>query len=212
MISLAHQRLENSLRADGPTVKIRRPKTREVIPRGEVPNFRDHGKTVDGPLLRLLSNLARKHGAAFASEAGLRHMLAEDTGHMAGVDTIPCALERLERQGILEADWLKPGGILPGGETCTYGTRQIVLPQCRRDRRGFAVRARERNRRDGVTGRVNRHALLSIGEARAKAAKALPPLPSAAVDFERRRRAQLEAIAELERQGFDDKPPERPPD
>src|SRR5271166_242797 len=101
-----------------PTLRVR-----EVV-RGEAfPNFRDHGRTVDAPLLRVLASLQRQYGEAFASESGLRAMIWQDTGHMPGVDTIPTALERLERQGLLQQQWLKAGGIKPDGGVCSKGTR-----------------------------------------------------------------------------------------
>ena len=72
--------------------KVRRPGTREVFPRTEAPNFRDAGMMVDAPLLNVVASLQKRYGEAFASEAGLRQMIAQDTGHMPGVDTIPRAL------------------------------------------------------------------------------------------------------------------------
>jgi hypothetical protein len=186
---------------------IARPRTREVIPRARCPNFRDAGRTVDAPLLKVLANLQKKHGEAFASEAGLRHMIAQDTGHMPGTDTIRRALERLEALGLVAQVWLKPGGILPDGGVCTYGTRLVHVPACHRDRRALRARAR----RDGETRRVHRRALAELGSARAQVAAILTPAPAPAVDFERRRRAQLEALAALERDGFPSSP-SRPPD
>ena len=53
----------------GPLPKLR---TREVVPTSRIPNFRDHGRMVDGPLLALVARLQRKYGECFASEAGLR--------------------------------------------------------------------------------------------------------------------------------------------
>jgi hypothetical protein len=180
--------------------RVRKLRTREVVPRAEYPNFRDHGKTVDRVLLRILGNLQRTHGEAWASEAGLRRMICEDEKHMPGVDTIPCALERLERQGLLEQHWLKPGGILPDGRVCTYGTRLVFLPQGRHARRGLVARA---NRRDGVTHRTGdrRRALQSLEHARAGIAKQLAPPPtvnSRELDVERKRREDLRRLAELE--------------
>lgn len=188
--------------------EIKRPRTREVIPRARCPNFRDAGRTVDAPLLKVLCSLQKKHGEAFASEAGLRFMIAQDTGHMPGLDTVRRALDRLEAQGLLAQVHLLPGGVRPDGAVCTYGTRLVAVPQCRRERRGLRARARAPE-----TRRVNRRALFELGAARAQVAKAITPAPAASsgVDFERRRRAQLEALAALERDGFPSPEP-RPPD
>lgn len=176
-----------------------RPKTREVIPRDVAPNFKDHGRTVDAHLLRVIGNLQKRWGEAFASEAGLRFALYQDTGHMPGVDTIPCALERLERQGVLEQRWLKPGGILPDGSVCTYGTRLVALPQGRRARRALGVRA-AKNRREGVTNRYG--ARLSMHLAQAKETLCRPAPPDTETDARQRaanekRERDLARLAEL---------------
>jgi hypothetical protein len=172
---------------------VRRPRTREVVPRCEHPNFRDHGRTVDRALLNVLASLQRKYGLAFASEAGLRRFVCEDTGHMPGVDTIPCALERLEAQGLVEQRWLLPGGVLPDGRVCTYGTRLVWLPQCRRARRGLQVR----NRREGVSNRVQRRMVASIDQAKREAFATPAAGPSEAALSADRKRAALAALADL---------------
>jgi hypothetical protein len=124
-------------------------KTRQVV--RDLPNFRDHGRTVDRPLLALLANLQRRHGKAWASEAQLRAMTFEDVEHMPGVSTLPKALNRLEAQGLLFQQHLLPGGILPDGSPCTHGTRLIWLAANRHSKRAIRVRARcER-----VTNRVS---------------------------------------------------------
>ncbi len=188
---------------------FRKLRTREIVPREEAPNFRDHGKMVDRALLKVIGSLQKKHGEAFASEAGLRRMICEDTGHMPGVDTIPTALERLERQGVVEQRWLKPGGVLPDGSPCTHGTRLVFLPQCRHDRRALRARA---NRREGVTNRVDRRALETFTEARATIAKHVAAPDNRQQDADRKRREDLARLAELDARGFFDKPGEKPPD
>jgi hypothetical protein len=183
-------------------------KTREVVPRTRHPNFRDHGRMVDRPLLAVIGNLQKRHGEAFASEAGLRRMICEDTGHMPGVDTIPSALERLEATGILVQRWLKPGGLLPDGSPCTFGTRIVFLPQCRRHKRALF----HRNRREGVTGRPDRRALDSLRQARASIAAALTPPAAPTVDYEQRKRDAIAAARELERSWLRARDPDKPPD
>lgn len=138
---------------------------REVVPRTEFPNFRDHGMNVEAPLMRLLCSLSRRYGEAFVAESGLRQMICEDVrcpecgkthpeGHMAGVDTIPQALERLELQGLIAQEWLFAGGLKPDGEPCGRGMRLIRVATNRQMRFAFAARARSRNRREGVTRKV----------------------------------------------------------
>jgi hypothetical protein len=185
--------------------------TREVVPRSRFPNFRDHGRMVDRPLLAVLASLMKKHGEAFASEAGLRRMICEDTGHMPGVDTIPTALERLEETGVLTQRWLKPGGLLPDGRPCTYGTRLVYLPQCRPHRRALASK---RNRREGVTGRPDRRALDTLQAARASIGKAVAPIAERDGGLDRRRDAELARLRDLEAQWAAAAPvdPDKPPD
>lgn len=188
---------------------IGRLRTREVVPRDRVANFRDHARMVDTPLLKVIGNLQKKHGQAFASEAGLRRMIAQDTGHMPGVDTIPTALERLERTGILEQQYLAPGGLLPDGSPCTYGTRLVWLPQSRVQRRGLLAR----NRRERVTGRPNRRALQSLASARSAVLKTMtPPQAPREEPLERRRQAELARLAELEASWARKPDPDKPPD
>ena len=183
---------------------------REKI-RGEAyPNFRDHGKTVDAALLHVLASLQRRYGEAFASESGLRAMIWQDIGHMPGVDTIPTALERLQRQGLLEQQWLRAGGVKPDGTVCAHGTRLITLAVNRHHRRGLRVR----NRRDGVTGRVNRAALATLAEARARVF--VPARPVAQEDA-RQRAADAKREDDLRRarelaQEWDREATKKPPD
>src|ERR1700682_3720959 len=124
-----HHGVNPRLRPSAERRKIAPLRVREVVSRDRFPNFRDHGKMVDRPLLDLLARLQKRYGEAWASEDGLRRMICEDVGHMPGVDTIACAPERLERQGAVRQFWLKPGGIKPDGSPCTFGTRLVHLPQ-----------------------------------------------------------------------------------
>lgn len=169
-------------------------RTREVI--RDLPNLRDHGRTVDRPLLALLASLQRAHGEAFASEASLRRMVYEDTGHMPGLDTVRRALRRLETQGLLDQWWLLPGGILPDGSECTSGTRLVFVPQCRRDRRVLQSRARTRGR-EGVTNRIQPRMLASLTQARAAIAKSLEPIQANEAPRSASDDARLRAIAQL---------------
>ncbi len=189
-------------------LRVRKIGTREVVPRTEYPNLRDHGRTVDARLLRMLGNLQKTHGEAFASEAGLRRMFCEDTGHMPGLDTIRRALERLERQGVLEQVWLRRGGILPDGRECSAGTRLVWLPQGRRHRRAMRARAG----REGVTRRVDRRALATLQEARAGIAQQVATTNARQDEAERRRREGLKGLAELEAQWSREGSPAKPPD
>jgi hypothetical protein len=185
-------------------------RTREVVPQSEHPNFRSAGKMVDAPLLRVIASLAKKYGQAFASEAGLRRLVCEDAGRMAGVDTIPTALERLEARGIVAQRWLRPGGQLPDGNNCTRGTRLVWLPQCRHDRRALRVVAR--NRRETVSGRVDRKALATFEKARAAIGKTLTAhAPPTSASLERRKEEAIAALRELERAWAAEPPPEKPP-
>jgi hypothetical protein len=152
-------------------VVIRRPKLREVI--RDVPNFRDHGMMVDRALLKIVANLQRRHGEAWASEAGLRHMIAQDTGHMPGVSTVPKALDRLERAGILVHRELRRGKVLPDGDVCRLGTVLIYLPQNRAARRALAARARRQNDPDPY--RVRPRAPSDLADVRKEIARAVEP-------------------------------------
>jgi len=163
---------------------------------------------VDRYLLDVIASLQRKHGEAFASEAGLRRMICEDSGHMPGVDTVPCALERLADLGLLTQQWLKPGGLLPDGSPCTYGTRLVVIPKCRQQRRGLWSRAR---RREGITGRVDARQLATLEQARKTIAKTLAPPPAPPTDrsIEAKRAEDLERLAALQAKwSSEDKPPD----
>ena len=101
---------------------------------------------VDRPLLRLVGNLAKRDGYAIASEASLRAMIHEDTGHMPGVRTIPKALRRIEDDGRLEATWVHRGEIGHDGKQAQVGYLRIRLV-FRYERRAVAARAPKRDRR-----------------------------------------------------------------
>jgi hypothetical protein len=119
-----------------PRFECREIGNREVVPRTEYPNFRDHGMTVDVALLRLCTNLQKKYPlGGFASERQHRKMLCEDTGHMPGKDTIPMALKRLAAQGLVVHMWLVKGQIGPDGAPLKYGTRIVYVPKTDRQRR-----------------------------------------------------------------------------
>lgn len=196
-----------------PTRPFTRPRTRERVT--GVPNFRDHGMTVDRWLLALVGRLQARHGEAWASEAGLRFMIAQDTqretgdAHMPGLDTVRRALERLERRGLVLQTWLLPGGVLPDKSTCTHGTRLLTIPRLWRDRRVV----RTRNRREGITNRVDGRALHTLEQARAAIAAKVTPAPDARElaaarkrDEDRLRLAEL--AAKWERPTHEKPPPE----
>jgi hypothetical protein len=124
---------------------IDRPKTRARVPTSEHPNFRDHGLSVERPLLALLCRLQTRYGYGrmLVAEAGLRKMLGEDTGHMPGVCTVRHALRRLARQGTIVQEALTKGEVLPEGQVVQHGARRIYVPQARRLHKGV-YRERER--------------------------------------------------------------------
>jgi hypothetical protein len=190
---------------------VRKLRPREIVPRTEHPNFRDSGKLVTGPLLNVLGSLQKRHGEAFASEGGLRKMICEDTGHMPGVDTVATALERLEAEGLIAQEWLMAGGIKPDGSQCGRGTRLIRLAANRRERFAFAARARSRNRREGITRRIDHHALRTLTQARASITSQVAPPPNPQQDFERARNEALAMAAELAEQWSRERP-KKPPD
>lgn len=180
--------------------RVRRLRTREVVPKSEFPNFRDHGRTVDRALLDLIARLQKRYGEAFASEASLRRMVCEDTDFMPGLDTIRRALTRLERQGLLEQHWLRAGGERPDGLVCTHGTRLIVIYQCRRDRRAMRARAQGRA---GEQRRVQRRMLHTLEQVRAAAfqpRELAPEGDARAAALEEKRRRDTERARELEAQ------------
>jgi len=179
---------------------IRRPKTREAVPKNECPNFRDHGKSVDAALLRLLCNLQKKHGWAYVSEASLRKMVAEDTGHLPGQDTIRRALNRLEqKQGLLHQVWLVKGGVMPDDpeQVVNAGCRLIRVALSRSERYSFLaqarLRAKRRTGRETTTGRINHRAMFELMTLQQAAPS--PKAEPAPLVFEIKRRAAHEALS-----------------
>jgi hypothetical protein len=185
----------------------RRLAARQRVP--DVPNFRDYGMTVAGDLLRILGNLQKNHGYAWASEAGLRSMIEIDTGHLPGVGTIPQALDRLEVRGAVRQFWLVRGGILPDGDECKCGTRLVILPQNRRERRAFVINGK-RGKREMVTFRSNRAIVASVEQAKKQIAKAMTPLADG--DLARRKQSDLARLADLAAQWAREPKPDKPPD
>jgi hypothetical protein len=182
-----------------PRREVRDVASREVVPVSEWPNFRDHGRMVDTPLLNLLSKLQQKHGRSWASEGGLRTMICEDTGHMPGTTTIPKALKRLGMQGLVVNVHLVAGDIKPDGEVCTHGTREVWVPRTDKQRRA----AKAYNARPGrAPYRSQRHTGF---DARALAAKIgaaeRPSMPPSPIESYRARRdeqvAKLRALEAL---------------
>ncbi len=140
---------------------VRRVSSREVVDRREWPNFRDSGRMVDRPLLRLATNLQGGQGRGWASEGGLRKMICEDTGHMPGTTTVAKALKRLGAQGLVVHVWITRGQILPNGEVCKYGTRIVWVPKTDKQRlaaqrfhKTHPSRAPYRTRRVGFDART----------------------------------------------------------
>ena len=191
---------------------IERVQSRQVV-RG-VPNFRDHGRMVERPLLDLLTRLQQRYGSAYASEGGLRTMIARDTGHMPGVTTVAKALRRLAKQGLIVHVWLHAGEIKPDGQQCTHGTRRVWVPKTRRQRLAARAFNAKQDRRAGyetrLTGRQARelHSLLTVG----KPAPALErPAPTGGDPFAAERARQLAAARERPELWITDerkKPPE----
>lgn len=162
----------------------------------DLPGFRERGRSVDDALLRILCRLQEAHGWSYATEAGLRKMVAEDTATKPGQDTVRRALDRLAAQGLLHQVWLLKGGLMPSGKVCTAGVRLVRVALSRAERSSFLYRAR--GKREKTTGRVNHRALFELMTAKGKLAPAPAP-PDAARVFEERRRAALEAAQELAR-------------
>lgn len=182
-----------------------------------LPNFREHGRTTDAALLRLVGRLQVRHGQAFTSERVLRVMLHEDTGLMPGVSTIPKAIDRLRDQGLIVQEWLYAGQILPDGSMASHGARLLWCPQNRRQR--FSARAynAKQDRRVGVKNRCVPASSAGAIVAQVAAGKALPPTQGKtaaereeleAKAFESRRAESLRRARELAAQWADDKPPD----
>lgn len=117
--------------------------------RSDVANFRDHGRMVDRPLLRLLSRLQKMPGGyALVSECSLRAMIHQDTGHLPGVGTIPKALRRMEeRLGCVESRWIHKGSTRPDGIMAMVGCLRVRAVFDRNERRLVKRKARTVDRR-----------------------------------------------------------------
>jgi hypothetical protein len=180
---------------------VERPATRARVPRSLWPNLRDHRKTVDRELLRILVNLQALHGWAFITDAGLRVLFCEDTGHMPGVGTMYAALERMRAQGLLHVKWLVKGGLRPDGEVATAGMWLIRVAMSRAERQHFL--GRYKRTREIFTGRINHAAVFALMTPVRKVASA-PPSTLAADEWGRkredakRRARELEAVWRLE--------------
>lgn len=168
--------------SSSPQSRIRRPKTREKVPTSEYPNLRDHGLSVEGPLLHLVGKLQARYGygRVVLSEAGARKMLCEDIGHMPGQDTVRKALRRLAGRGTIVQEPLTKGDVLPDGQIVQHGARRLYLPQARRLHRS-AYRGE----------RVSPH---SFAEARALVTKRLPSAAPPPPSRRRYTREEIEAI------------------
>jgi hypothetical protein len=185
--------------------------SREVVPTSLWPNFRDHGRTVDRPLLRVATNLQARYGRAWASEGGLRKMICEDVGHMPGKTTIAKALVRLALQGLVVQVWLVAGQILPTQEVCTHGTRLVWVPRGDRQRR--AAKRFTAAQPDGRQYRT-RNVGFDVRQLTAKIAAAerpsMPPAPEP--DYRARALEQLERARREHPELFTDEKNKKPPD
>lgn len=200
-----------------PARAVRDISSRERVPVSEWPNFRDHARTVDTPLLKLLTNLQRGHGRSWASEGGLRKMICQDVGHMPGTTTIAKALVRLGQQGLIVHVHLVPGQIMPDGAPCTHGTRLVWVPKTDRQRtaaqRFNADRARRGPYRTRQTSFDIRALSAKIGAAdRPSSPASLSPPESyrARVEGEIRRLRALEATWSNDGKAKQDKGPGPP--
>lgn len=124
--------------------------------------WREDGLTIERELLRVISNLVKRHGVCFASEASLNRMLWEDCHRAAGESVIRHRLYELREQGVIVMLHLEGGGdALPNGERCTYGTRLIYIPQTREGRR--ALEAVERMKERGQQLKISRRVGMADG-------------------------------------------------
>lgn len=141
-------------------------------------------------------------------------MIHDDTGHMPGVDTITTALERLELQGLIAQEWLFAGGIKPDGEQASKGMRLIRIAANRQQRFAFAARARARNRREGVTRKVELRRA-TVEQARKNIGAMVRDQDADARELEAQRKRQEDAarLRELEALWASEPPGKpRPPD
>jgi hypothetical protein len=136
-----------------------KPGIRKPFP-ASFPNFRDEGLTTQRALLALTRNLQRAHGWCFASEADKRKMVGEDTGHAAGVGTIPGAEDALEARGVIVILQAMPYSGMPDGSECRAGTRltKVVLGDRERmiAREDYARRLALRRAREPAAPRPRR--------------------------------------------------------
>ena len=109
---------------------------------------------VDAPLTKVIRSTQRRWGYAALSEAMIRAMILQDTGHVPGVNTIPKALRRLELDGQLECRWVEANGRHPNGGQVDFGILRIRLAKNTQDRRAIAGRARHVDRSRGIDGHV----------------------------------------------------------
>lgn len=189
-------------------IDVARPGLRKRVPRAVCPNFRDdRGGAVAPHLIRLLQRLQKRHGEAWASEASLRHMVAQDSGHMPGVGTIPAVLDRLEESGLVEQVWILAGSLLPTGESAHHGTRGIRVAMSRAERRAIRARVRTRRFRERRVLRSVEQAQDVLRQSPHETPAAHPVMTSSsAEDFEARRSTALQQLRELDERWR--KPPE----
>lgn len=183
---------------------------RERVSTAEYPNFRGKRRSVEGPLMRLLSRMQHRNGPPTVSEGSLRRMICQDTGCMPGVDTVREALRRLESRGLLLVEWLGAGGIMYDGEPTPCGCMYIRVARDHVERAQFRQRVRARpSRRERVFNRVNHHAAAELAEhVKRIAPRTLSPsVDEREASARRSREEQLRWIAE---HGAElDKPPDR---
>lgn len=180
-------------------MRLRKIGSREVV--RDLPNFRDHGRTVDGPMLHALGRMVELYGRdrVFPSEGALRRWIAEDTGHMPGVTTVQKSLQRAREQGLVITHWIHRGQILPTGEVATHGTRQYWLPQDRRERRAAKAYNARQDRHAGWGARHTPNQARTLLERIAKAPpKATAPVRGVDPHAAERARQNAAALAWIE--------------
>ena len=156
--------------------------------RSDLPNFRDHGKMVDRPLLRLVRNLQKMQGGyALVSDRSLRAMIHEDTGHLPGVDTLRKAMQRLEPLGYIERRQVRRGCTRPDGQLAEVGSMCLRVPLNAGQKRAIASAASKVDHRKGVGERVTRVPFDPAVVARALSSARSLEAPRAAADPEAQR-------------------------
>lgn len=176
---------------------VERPALREPVPTSRHPNFRDHGKTVDAGLLRLLCRLQRKHSVAWFAEAGARKMLCEDVGHMPGVGTIPAALKRFEALGLIAHDWCTRGSVMPDGSVAAEGCHLVIVPQVRVPAHFARANAARKPHERIVHGRINPQRVHELRRRMGAIAPRLANPVDRAATLERKREEDLARAREL---------------